>query len=186
MVQLFPNFSIHESDDLLKFWDRGASLPSRHKREPISAVTLAFLLGLGVTGTGTRIAALVLSQQNSSNYHLLNEAISQDIENIKRGLDDLTDSLVSLSEVALQNRRGLDLLFVQLGGLCTTLKEECFLYVDKTGLVKYSIAKVTASLEKRKRERENKSHVTKIGFQPPPGFRPCCPPFWGPYWDSYY
>ena len=47
------------------------------------------------------------------NYHLLNEAISQDIENIKRGLDDLTDSLVSLSEVALQNRRGLDLLFLQ-------------------------------------------------------------------------
>jgi hypothetical protein len=25
LVQLFPNFSIHESDDLLNFWDRGAS-----------------------------------------------------------------------------------------------------------------------------------------------------------------
>ena len=24
LVQLFPNFSIHESDDLLKFWDPGA------------------------------------------------------------------------------------------------------------------------------------------------------------------
>ena len=76
-------------------------------------VTLAVLLGLGAAGTGTRITALVLSQQNARNYHLLNEAISQDIENIKRGLDDLTDSLVSLSEVALQNRRGLDLLFLQ-------------------------------------------------------------------------
>ena len=51
LVQLFPNFSIHESDDLLKFWDRGASLPSRHKREPISVVTLAVLLGLGAAGT---------------------------------------------------------------------------------------------------------------------------------------
>ena len=161
-------------------------MPSPHKSEPISAVTLAVLLGLGAAGTGTGIAAYVLSQQNVCNYHLLNEAISQDIENIKRGLDDLTDSLVSLSEVALQNRRGLDLLFLQQGGLCAALKEECCVYVDKTGLVKDSIAKVTASLEKRKRERENKSHVTKIGFQPPPGFRPCCPPFWGPYWDSYY
>ena len=93
----------------------------------------------------------MLSQQNVCNYHLLNEAISQDIENIKRGLDDLTDSLVSLSEVALQNRRGLDLLFLQQGGLCAALKEECCVYVDKTGLVKDSIAKVTASLEKRKR-----------------------------------
>ena len=99
LVQLFPNFSIHESDDLLKFWDRGASLPSRHKREPISAVTLAVLLGLGAAGTGTRITALVSSQQNARNYHLLNEAISQDIENIKRGPDDLTDSLFSLSEL---------------------------------------------------------------------------------------
>ena len=119
LVQLFPNFSIHESDDLLKFWDRGASLPSHHKREPISVVTLADLLGLGAAGTqtGTGIAALVSSQQNAHNYHLLNEAISQDIENIKRGLDDLTDSLVSLSEVALQNRKRLDLLFLQQGGL---------------------------------------------------------------------
>jgi hypothetical protein len=79
LVQLFPNFSIHKSDDLLNFWDRGASLPSRHKREPISAVTLAVLLGLGAAGTGTGIAALVSSQQNARNYHLLNEAISQDI-----------------------------------------------------------------------------------------------------------
>lgn len=134
LVQLFPNFSIHESDDLLKFWDRGASLPFCHKREPISALTLAVLLGLGAVGTGTGIAALVSSQQNVRNYHLLNEAISQDIENIKRGLDDLTDSLVSLSEVALQNRRGLDLLFLQQGGLCAALKEECCVYVDKTGL----------------------------------------------------
>ena len=120
-------------------------------------MTLAVLLGLGSAGAGNRIEALVLSQQNVGNYHLLNEAISQDIENIKRGLDDLTDSLVSLSEVALQNRRGLDLLFLQQGGLCAALKEECCVYVDKTGLVKDSIAKVTASLEKGKREREQES-----------------------------
>lgn len=113
LVQLFPNFSIHKTDDLLTFWDQGASLLSHHKREPISAVSLAVLLGLGAAGTVTGIAALVSSQQNACNYHLLNEAINQDIENIKKGLGDLTDSLVSLSEVALQNRRGLDLLFLQ-------------------------------------------------------------------------
>jgi hypothetical protein len=39
-------------------------------------VTLIVLLGLGAAGTETGIAALVLSQQNACNYHLLNEAIS--------------------------------------------------------------------------------------------------------------
>ena len=80
-------------------------------------MTHAVLLDLGAAGTMTGIAALVSSQQTACNYYLLNEAISQDIENIKRGLDDLTDSLISLSEVALQNRKRLDLLFLQQGGL---------------------------------------------------------------------
>lgn len=65
LVQLFPNFSIHKTDDLLTFWDQGASLLSHHKREPISAVSLAVLLGLGAAGTVTGIAALVSSQQNA-------------------------------------------------------------------------------------------------------------------------
>ena len=125
-------------------------------------------------------AALVLSQQNVCNYHLLNEAISQDIENIKRGLDDLTDSLVSLSEVALQNRRGLDLLFLQQGGLCAALKEECCVYVDKTGLVKDSIAKVTASLEKREKERTTRVMVPKLVFNLPLAFDLVALPFGAP------
>ena len=115
-----------------------------------------------------------------ANYHLLNEAISQDIENIKRGLDDLTDSLVSLSEVALQNRRGLDLLFLQQGGLCAALKEECCVYVDKTGLVKDSIAKVTASLEKREKERTTRVMVPKLVFNLPLAFDLVALPFGAP------
>lgn len=78
----------------------------RSKREPVTAVTLGVVLGLGDTGTGTGIASLVTSQQNVQRYHELNAAISQDLEDVREGIDQLTDSLTSLSEVVLQNRRG--------------------------------------------------------------------------------
>jgi hypothetical protein len=151
---IVPNLRIHDSDDLLGFWERGTELPHKTKREPVTAVILAVLLGLRATRTGTGIASLVTSQQNVQHYHELKAAISQDLEDLREGIDQLTDSLASLSEVVLQNRRGLDLLFLQQGVLCAALREECCVYVDKTELMKDSLAKVKASLEKRKRERE--------------------------------
>ena len=74
---IVPNLRIHDSDDLLGFWERGTELPCRRKREPDTAVTVAVLLGLGATGTHTGIASLVTSQQNVQHYHELNPAISQ-------------------------------------------------------------------------------------------------------------
>lgn len=96
---MFPNLRIHDSDDLLGFWERGTKLPGRRKGESVIAVTLAVLLGLGATGAGTGIASLVTSQQNVQHYHELNTAISQDLEDLREGIDQLTDSLASLSEV---------------------------------------------------------------------------------------
>ena len=125
---IVPNLRIHDSDDLLGFWERGTELPRRRKREPVTVVTLTVLLGLGATGTGTGIASLVTSQQNVQNYHELNATISQDLEDLREGIDQLTDSLASLSEVVLQNRRGLDLLLLQQGGLCA-VSEKSVVYM---------------------------------------------------------
>lgn len=49
---------------------------------------------------------------------------------------DLQTQLDSLADMVLQNRRGLDLLTAGEGGICLFLKEECWSYVNRSGIVK--------------------------------------------------
>lgn len=142
LVELYPRLRIYNPETFLTFWERGGEISNRQKREPITAITLAVLLGLGTAGAGTGIASLVTSQQY---YNQLSSAIDKDIAELRNGLANLKDSVASLSEVVLQNRRGLDLLFLQQGGLCAALKEKCCFYVDKTGLVEDSLRRVKES-----------------------------------------
>uniref|UniRef100_A0A8D0G0W6 Envelope glycoprotein n=1 Tax=Strix occidentalis caurina TaxID=311401 RepID=A0A8D0G0W6_STROC len=146
-VNIVPRLIYHTSEEVLRHFEGDLN---RQKREPITVVTLATLLIAGGVGAGTGIASLVKGQELQS----LQMAVDEDLAKIEQSIQNLATSVKSLSEVVLQNRRGLDLLFLKEGGLCVALNEECCSFADHTGIVQDTMSELRKRLDQRKKDRE--------------------------------
>uniref|UniRef100_A0A673U312 Envelope protein n=1 Tax=Suricata suricatta TaxID=37032 RepID=A0A673U312_SURSU len=164
MVQILPKITYYKASS---FEDMFRTHSHLYKREPVS-VTLAVLLSLGVVaGIGTSTTALV---HGSQNYEALRASIDEDLKMLEQSITHLEKSLTSLSEVVLQNRRGLDLLFLQQGGLCAALNEECCFYSDHSGVVRDSMAKLRERLSEREENRKAQQGWFESWFNKSPWF----------------
>jgi hypothetical protein len=76
-------------------------------------------------------------------------------------LASLQRQLTSLAQVALQNRRALDLLTAEKGGICFFLREECCYYVNESGVVEQNVKKLT-DLAKDLLKRPTKDTLTDL------------------------
>ena len=57
--------------------------------------------------------------------------------------------------MALQNRRALDLLNAEKGGICLFLGEDCCYFVNETGIIQGRVKELRDRIECRRKELEN-------------------------------
>nr|4JF3_A Chain A, Envelope glycoprotein [Mason-Pfizer monkey virus]4JF3_B Chain B, Envelope glycoprotein [Mason-Pfizer monkey virus] len=100
-------------------------------------------------GSSTGAAGLGVS---ITQYTKLSHQLISDVQAISSTIQDLQDQVDSLAEVVLQNRRGLDLLTAEQGGICLALQEKCSFYANKSGIVRDKIKNLQDDLERRRRQ----------------------------------
>ena len=117
---------------------------------------MPLLFGLGImAGVGMGIGGIASS---TTFYHTLSKDFTDDIKRLAKSLVALWDQLDSLAEVVLQNRRGLDLLTAEKGGLCLFLNKECCFYISQSEIVRDMAQKLRGQITKRREKLANSWH----------------------------
>ena len=117
---------------------------------------MPLLFGLGImAGVGMGIGGIASS---TTFYHTLSKDFTDDIERVTKSLVASQDQLDSLAEVVLQNRRGLDLLTAEKGGLCLFLNKECCFYISQSEIVRDMAQKLRGQITKRREKLANSWH----------------------------
>uniref|UniRef100_A0A8I3X5S6 Envelope glycoprotein n=1 Tax=Callithrix jacchus TaxID=9483 RepID=A0A8I3X5S6_CALJA len=148
-VHILPRVDIYDGQQGLNLLAPSDIITAQWKRVPI---VIPLLVGLGIAGsTAVGISALITGDQN---FKTLSQHIDTDLSHLENSISQLTDQVESLAGMILQNRRGLDLLFLKQGGLYVALNEQCCFYANRSRLIRESLSLVRQNLETRKQLRE--------------------------------
>lgn len=100
-------------------------------------ILIPLLIGVGLAGSAAvGTSALVLQD---TNIKALSAQVSQDLGFLETTIGRLEKQVDSLAELAFQNRRGLDLLFLKQGGLCVALGETCCFHANQSGVIRETL-----------------------------------------------
>lgn len=77
-----------------------------------------------------------------------------DQQDLEKSVTMLEESQGSLAKKVLQNKRGLDLLFLKQGCLCLALGEACCFYTNHSGAVRQNLNELRVRLKEREEERK--------------------------------
>lgn len=108
-------------------------------------------------------------------YQQLSLQLIDDVTTLSDTINDLQDQVDSLAEVVLQNRRGLDLLTAEKGGVCLALQERCCFYANKSGIVRDKVKRLQEDLLQRKKQLLENPFLTSFH-----GLLPILLPILGP------
>ena len=115
LVYLAPDISIAPNNQTLP-------IPLTHNQPGWAIQFIPLLISLGIAGgIGTRMAGLTTSLNY---YQSLSKDLTESLGEIATSLIIIQNQLDSMVAIVLQNRRGLDLLTAEKGGLCLFLDEE--------------------------------------------------------------
>uniref|UniRef100_A0A2K6SA48 Transmembrane protein n=1 Tax=Saimiri boliviensis boliviensis TaxID=39432 RepID=A0A2K6SA48_SAIBB len=148
-VTLVPRLTVYSPAEFLLL--QVPQDPSHHTRR---AAFLPVAVGLSLAGSalaaGLGGGALLHSHQALAR---LSSQLQAAIEDSTASLASLQRQITSVAQVALQNRRALDLLTAERGRTCIFLQEECCYYVNESGQVEMRIEnlqKIKTSLQNYK------------------------------------
>lgn len=92
-------------------------------------------------------------------YHKLSDEFSEDISIISNSLESLQRQVDSLAVIVLQNLRTLNLLTAEKGGIYVFLGDECFYFVNESGIVKDHIKFLWDRIDQRRHNQLDGEHA---------------------------